>query len=101
MQFSDRPNFENRQCRTNKVKKRHLVKLHYNASIDESSEVGTSGLEVENTRKTGEPIEIIVGIGQTGWDQALIRKFSSAKITADQFHFMITLTISVFLSKKS
>ncbi|CAB9522597.1 FKBP-type peptidyl-prolyl cis-trans isomerase [Seminavis robusta] len=86
MQFDDRPNVEHRRCQKAKVKKRHLVRLHYNASIDESSPVGTPGQEVENTRRTfsssastasssassSSPIEIIVGVGQTGWDQALV-----------------------------
>lgn len=74
MRFTERPNFEQRKCSKAKVKKRHLVKLHYNASIDESSEIGTVGTEVENTKKNGDhsPVELIVGVGQTGWDQALV-----------------------------
>jgi Ca2+-binding EF-hand superfamily protein len=72
LRFSERPNFQERKCHKEKVKKRHLVRLHYNASIDESSLVGTPGLEVENTRKTGESVELIVGVGQTGWDHALV-----------------------------
>lgn len=74
MRFSERPNFAERKCRKEKVRKRHLVRLHYNASIDESSLVGTPGMEVENTRKNGDhaPVELIVGVGQTGWDQALV-----------------------------
>lgn len=78
MKFNDRPNVEDRQCRSEQVQRRHRVKLHYNASIDASSEVGIAGQEVENTRTVrgsptigGTPIEIIVGVGQTGWDQAL------------------------------
>ena len=59
----------------NKVQKRHLVQLHYNASIDASSEVGRVGQPVANTRSSdsgnGEPVSIIVGVGQTGWDSAL------------------------------
>lgn len=77
MHFSDRPNFQDRHCKSQKVRKRSLVQLHYNASIDASSPVGTPGMEVENTRKRsaghdGSPIEIIVGVGQTGWDHALV-----------------------------
>jgi len=74
MRFADRPNVESRRCRKEKVKKRHLVRLHYNASIADSSLVGTAGQEVENTRTMGDknPVELIVGVGQTGWDQALV-----------------------------
>lgn len=74
MRFTERPNFAERKCRKTKVKKRHMVQLHYNASIDESSAVGTAGVEVENTRTSGDrsPVELIVGVGQTGWDHVLV-----------------------------
>lgn len=72
--FDARPKRKDSKCENGVVHRRDHAKVHFIASVDGSSAVGPVGQEVVNTRTMGggKPVEIVVGISQTGWDYALI-----------------------------
>lgn len=68
-----------------RVKKGDSVEMHYDGSIDQSSETGEKGTNFDSSRERGETFKVTIGVGQVikGWDEGLVGlcKGAKAKLT--------------------